>query len=112
PAHAPDRRSPMLHRPAAVVSMMLVLWWGSGCTEPEGGISRSPGEFSSRRVQGVSLAEAEAVAGRVFRNHFRLDLSASSSSRLVSLPAEVQGRGQDTALMDRVRLTPARQREL
>lgn len=45
-------------------------------------------QFSTVRVPGVSAQDARAVATDVFKEHFRVDPSASTATQLVSRPSE------------------------
>lgn len=70
------------------------LLWGLSCAEmdtPSTG-SRTfgrPGDFATRRIDGVSLRDVRPAALRAFRMYFRVDPGASAGDRLVSYPAEM-----------------------
>ncbi len=97
---------------ASIIGGGLVV---TGCATSESGEAvpvRAPSEFASRRLPDVTLEQAQTAADRVFRNHFRVDGEVSRPGRLISRPVELEGRSDTGTLGDRVRLTPARQRQI
>ena len=82
----------------ATLATLLV----AGCSSPlETGpaVSRAAGA-SSRQIPNVSLAEAQSVAERVFRQRFRINSAASGPGLIVAQPQEVTGEAQPERVRD------------
>lgn len=99
--------------------MLGVLLAAGGCTETSESTARTsaaagrrPGEYASRRLPGVSLAQAQPVADQAFRMHFRVDPTVSTASVLVAYPAEAPELEQSGQAGDVLSITPRRKRRV
>lgn len=109
-------RFPRWYAWTTVVWSTVMLVGAAGCTSPGGGEDRlgrrSPGQSASRLLQNADLGTVQPVAERVFRQHFRIDPSASTASVLVSRPQEPAGQARPERVRDVLRPSSNPRRQL
>jgi hypothetical protein len=96
---------------AVTASALLLAGCSSSMEGTKSQVSRSAGS-ASRKIPGVSLAEVQPVAERIFRQHFRIDQAASGAGLLVAQPQEVTREGQPERVRDILGGSHARHRYL
>ncbi|MBP7935929.1 MAG: hypothetical protein KA354_14885 [Phycisphaerae bacterium] len=94
------RPSPLLTI-ASAASLLCAL----GCSDMDTSSTGSPtfgrpGDYATRRIDGLALRDVRPAALRAFRQHFRVDPNASAGDRLVSYPAEITQQAQPERLRD------------